>query len=355
MSAIGRAHGRVNLIGEHTDYNGGFVLPALIPQETVVKAGRKPGQTVRVRSATLGDFTFELGSEKAGHHWADYVQGVTRILSAQGIGLSGMELEISSTVPIGSGLSSSAALNLALMRAFRALFGFALGDREMALLCQKVENDFVGARVGIMDPMACALAKPGHALFVDTRSLATEDIPLPANASLIVIHSGVSHRNVGGGYNERRAQCEEAAGILGVVSLRELELSRLGEYEGKLRPLVFRRVRHVLTENQRVLDFVAALKTGALEKAGALLGASHRSLRDDYEVSIPPIDVLVDCLSRQTGVFGARMTGGGFGGSVVALAGASEAATAAMAAAEEYVRASGETPVVLVPVEIYGG
>ena len=346
--ASGSAHGRVNLIGEHTDYNGGFVLPTLIPQQTTVSAQRRADQEVHIRSS-LGSFQYQLGKEKPSQHWSDYVLGVTHVLAKVGHRLSGMDLEISSNIPIGSGLSSSAALNLAVMHALRELFGLDLSDRQAAPLCQQVENEFVGARVGIMDPMACALALPGHALFVDTRSLQTENIPLPSEASLIVIHSGISHRNVGGGYNERRAQCELAAKTMGVTSLRDIDLSRLQECEKILPEVVFRRVKHVLTENERVLQCVQALKTRQLDKVGELFDASHRSMRDDYEVSLPEVDCLVECIRKQVGMYGARLTGGGFGGSIVALVRAEHAAHAAGAGAREYAARTGQTPKVMVP------
>jgi galactokinase len=211
-----------------------------------------------------------------------------------------------------------------------------------------------------MDPIACALAKEGFALFVDTRDLSTRNVPLPPDAELAVIHSGVSHQNVGGGYNERRMQCEESAHIMGVTSLRDLapeptsaaSLSALlGRCQESLSPVQFKRVRHVLTENQRVLDCVAAFTAGDLTKAGQLFDESHRSLSEDYEVTIPETDCLVACVRAQSGVFGARMTGGGFGGSIVALTKKGSAAQAALAGARLYQTKTGKTPSILVPKE----
>jgi galactokinase len=350
------AHGRVNLIGEHTDYNGGFVLPTLIRQSTTVHANPRKDFEVSVKSEGLGEFKYQLGEEKSEKHWGDYIRGVTRILAQSGHNLRGMDLAISSTVPVGSGLSSSAALNVALMRAMREMFALDLPDKAIPKLCQQVENEFVGARVGIMDPMACALAKEGFALFVDTRDFSTRNIPIPEDAELAVIHSGVSHQNVGGGYNERRAQCEDSARIMGVSSLRDLDPSPgqgapltelLARCEAKLSPVQFRRVRHVLTENKRVLDCIQAFTDGDLAKAGFLFDESHRSLREDYEVTIPETDCLVECVRAQSGVFGARMTGGGFGGSIVALVKKGHAAEAARAGARAYQEKTGQKPTVL--------
>jgi galactokinase len=218
------APGRVNLIGEHTDYNGGFVLPAPIPQRTRVQLAPRPGDRVRVLSTSTGSepASYTLGTESPGQGWLDFVQGVTRLLRDRGHRLTGFDARIKSDVPLGSGLSSSAALTVSLLRALRAAFALELDDLHMALAAQEVENRFVGAQVGVMDPMACALGQDNAALFLDTRSLHYERVPLPPQADLIVINSGVAHQHAAGDYNSRRAECEQACKVLGVPQLRDL-------------------------------------------------------------------------------------------------------------------------------------
>src|SRR5437870_5593789 len=224
------APGRVNLIGEHTDYNGGFVLPTAIPQRTRVEIAPVAGRSVRVWSsamATTGTVSYTLGEETPGRDWLDYIQGVTQILAAEGFPLSGLDACIESTVPLGSGLSSSASLTVSLMRALRIAFALDLGDVQIAVLGQRVENEFLGARVGIMDPMAASLADEGTALFLDARSRSYERVPLPAGADLVVLHSGVAHKLTGGDYNTRRRECEQACALLGVPQLRDLRVADL--------------------------------------------------------------------------------------------------------------------------------
>jgi galactokinase len=343
------APGRVNLIGEHTDYNGGFVLPTAIPQRTRVELAPRPDRTVRAWSSAAETRQYTLGAEAPGQGWLDYVQGVTRLLAADGHTLGGFDVRITSTVPVGSGLSSSAALTVSVMRALRNLFALRLDDVQVARLGQRVENEFVGARVGIMDPMAASLADAGTALFLDARSLHFERVPLPAGADLIVVASGVSHRlAAGGGYNTRRAECERACEVLGVGQLRDLGAADLGRIDTLPAPLN-RRARHVVTENDRVLAAVAALGAGDLARLGGLFYASHASMRDDYEVSIPEIDLLVDLARADGAIYGARLTGGGFGGSVVMLGHAGAGAAAADRIARAYAARSGQTPRVLVP------
>jgi galactokinase len=346
------APGRVNLIGEHTDYNGGFVLPSALPQRTVVELARRSDDTVRVASADVAGgaapVEYRLGAEAPGRDWLDYVQGITAVLRADGCSLGGFECRIASRIPVGSGLASSAALEVALLRALRTAFDLALDDVALALAAQRAESDFVGARVGIMDQMAASLADERSALFLDTRSRAWERIPLPAGAALVVIDSGVAHRNVGGEYNARRAECERAATLLRVPALRDVASTRLDEVAALPEPLG-RRARHVVTENARVLDAVAALRAGDVGRLGALLDASHASLRDDFAVSTPEVDLLAALARARPEVHGARLTGGGFGGAVVALARPADAAAVAGAIAREYEAQSGRRAAVLVP------
>jgi galactokinase len=346
-----RAPGRVNLIGEHTDYNDGFVLPAPIPQGTDVELGRRPDRRIRAYSEDIKDAAiceYELGSEARGGGWLDYVMGVTQALSREGCEIGGADIWIRSEVPLGAGLSSSAALEVSLLRALRAAFSLELDDVRIALLGQRAENDLVGAPVGIMDQMASSLAAPGTALFLDTRSLEKRLVPLPRGAELIVVSSGVTHNHAAGDYKTRRAECERAAEMLGVASLREVGSADLGRISALPDPLG-RRARHVVTENLRVLAAVHAMEVEDLARLGELFYASHQSMRDDYEISIPEIDALVELAREDPDILGARLTGGGFGGSVVMLAKRGSAAAAAPRIASLYAQKTGKTPAILVP------
>jgi galactokinase len=344
---VASAPGRVNLIGEHTDYSEGFVLPAAIPRKTVVQLARAPGPRVRAASdAAPAPATFQLGAERKEGGWSDYLAGVTHVLRADGHHLEGFDALISSDVPLGAGLSSSASFEVAVLRALRSAFALSFDDLELARLGQRVETEFVGAPVGIMDQMAASLADRGSALFVDTRTLAYEKVPLPETADLVVINSGVTHRHAGGEYRSRREECERAAQLLGVRVLRDLTPADLPRIEALPAPLD-RRARHVVTENERVRQAVAALRSGDLPELGALLAAGHASLRDDFQVSIPEIDRLVELAATTPGVHGARLTGGGFGGSIVVLSDREKAADAGESIAQRYARETGKRPMVL--------
>jgi galactokinase len=317
-----QAPGRVNLIGEHTDYNGGFVLPIATPQTTAVELAERPDRIVRVFSANVPDeercMDFQVGSESRTGRWIDYVAGVTASLSEQGHSVGGFDAHIASHLPLGGGLSSSASLEVALLRALNDAFALGLDGLSIARIAHRAETGLVGAPVGMMDQMAASLADTNRALFLDTQTLAFERLPLPAGAGLIVIHSGVTHRHASGGYQVRRAECDEAARLLGVSALRDVGMDRLRSL-GLSSPLA-QRVHHVVTENDRVLQARDALRRGDAESFGALMNASHASMRDDFDVSRPEIDVLVQLAQAEPAVFGARLTGGGFGGSIVALA-----------------------------------
>ena len=346
------ASGRVNLIGEHTDYNGGFVLPTAIPQKTHVQLSPRTDNRVNVKSGTveknISEAQYLLGEEEPKSHWLDYVQGVTAILAKDGIKISGFDCEIQSTVPMGSGLSSSAALEVSLFRAIREAFQLDLNDVSIAQLCQRVENEFVGARVGIMDPMAASLADLGTALFLDTRDLSYRKVALPKNVDLVVINSGISHRNVGGDYNTRRAECEKACEILGISQLRDFGPNDLPKLE-KLPDVNRRRAKHVITENERVLKAVQAMESENLALLGALFYESHASMKNDYEVSIPEIDEMVEIARSLPEVYGARLTGGGFGGSVVILTKKGYGFESGKKISGIYATKTGKTPTVLVP------
>ena len=341
------APGRANLIGEHTDYSGGFVLPVTIPQRARVELRRRDDDLARVHSVQLGATeTYRVGDEAPRRDWLDYVQGLTVV--ARPLPLRGFDARIDSDVPPGSGLSSSAALEVSMLRGLREAFGWELDDVQLALLGQRAEVEFVGAPVGVMDQMAASLGKPGAALFIDTQSLRTEPVPLPGPLAIAVVHSGISHDHASGEYRVRRRECEEATRALGVSSLRALGLEDLPRVEALPSPLD-RRARHVVTENARVLQAVEALRAGALERLGALLAASHRSLRDDYQVSVPDLDRLVALAAEAPGVFGARLTGGGFGGAIVVAARPEGLRASMERVAERYRAQTGRTATVLVP------
>jgi galactokinase len=313
------APGRVNLIGEHTDYNGGFVLPMAIPQRTRVELRKQPGARVRAESAGVDAAAeFVLGEEAPRGAWWDYLQGVTWVLRRERLAIGGFALRIRSDVPVGAGLSSSAALCVATLRVLREAFSLALDDLAVAQLAQKVETDFVGAPVGIMDQMASSLADDRTALFLDARSLAHERIPLPSDAAVLVIDSGIRHSHATGDYRVRRQECEQAARLLGVPQLRDAGVADLDRIARLPEPFS-RRARHVVTEDARVLGAIEALRVRDLRSIGRLFTESHASMRDDFQISLPEIDRLVRIALAAPGVLGARLTGGGFGGSIVAI------------------------------------
>jgi galactokinase len=303
------APGRVNLIGEHTDYNGGFVLPIAIDRFTTVAARPREDGVLRAHSLQVAD---DSG-------WTKYIKGVVRALGDDGVDVGGADVLVDSNVPTGGGLSSSAALEVASAAALSALAGAALEPKRLASVAYRAETTYVGVPVGIMDQTVVAMAEEGHALFLDTRSLETEQLPFdPCAAGLhvVVIDSGARHRLDDGRYAERRRQCEAAASALGVDQLRDATTEQVdvADIDETLR----RRARHVVTEDERVLRAADLLRAGDVVALGPLLLASHASLRDDFEVSIPELDHIVGEAVRQ-GAVGARMTGGGFGGSAIAL------------------------------------
>jgi galactokinase len=347
---IAHAPGRVNLIGEHTDYNDGFVLPAALPLRTTAELAPRRDRNVRVWSAEFADSepdTFALADLTRAENWTDYLRGMLWALGADDLS-NGFDVRVASTVPLGSGLSSSAALLIAFARAVRDACDLQIDDLQLAVLARKAETDFVGAPVGIMDQMACSLAGEAGALFIDTSTLAYEHVALPETAALLVVDSGVRHSHVSGEYRTRRDECRRAAASLGVSTLRQVGEGDLRAI-GSLPEPLNRRVRHVVTENARVLATVAALRAGDLAEAGLLFLASHASMRDDFEVSTPAVDALVEAARSIPGVYGARLTGGGFGGSIVALTDPSRALAAGRSVVAQHHRRFPGQARVLIP------
>jgi galactokinase len=328
-----RAPGRVNLIGEHTDYNDGFVLPMAIDRSAWIALRPRDDRRVEVAALDLGvEDGFDLDRPERHRGWIAYLEGVAWALRGAGHALTGWEGVLASDVPRGSGLSSSAALELATMRAFEAVSGFVWDPAAMAALGQRVENGWMGVNSGIMDQLISAAGRADHALLIDCRTLATEPQPLPEGTAVVILDTGTRRGLVDSAYNERRAQCEAAAAAFGVPALRDVDLDRFEREGDILDPLMRRRARHVVAENARTLEAAAALRARNAAALGELMNASHDSLRDDFEVSSPALDAMVTCARTQPGCFGARMTGAGFGGAAVALieAGAADAFTAAV-------------------------
>jgi len=322
-----RAPGRVNLIGEHTDYNDGFVMPAAIDLSTWVKISPLEQRKLQILSENFNEqIEIDLDDQSLARrgHWSDYPIGVAVMLERSGRRLHGARLQIRGEVPIGSGLSSSAAVEVATACALVANSGLTIDARDLALLCQKAENEFVGARVGIMDQFVSLFGQAQKALMLDCRSLEFELLPLPDNIRLIICNTMVKHELASGAYNERRAQCEAgvkhlAKFVANVTALRDVTLEQLEQFGSDLPEVVYRRCRHVITENARVLAAAKALEQGDLKEFGRLMAESHQSLRDDYEVSSEELDLMVELAQKLEGVYGARMTGGGFGGCTVNL------------------------------------
>lgn len=325
---IFRAPGRVNLIGEHTDYNDGFVMPVAINFDTWIAIGERADRTLHTRSVDF-EGTVDLpldglaGAPRG--HWSDFVRGVAAVLQGSGRHLSGANLLIQGNVPIGAGLSSSASLEVATALALLGSSHSSVPPLDLVKMCQRAEHEFVGTRCGIMDQFIAVFGQSGRALMLDCRSLNYELLAIPEDARLIICNSMVRHNLAAGEYNRRRADCERGVSILRkhlahVTALRDVSLFDLETHREELPEVIYRRCRHVISENQRVLDAANALRANDLEKFGQLMRESHRSLRDDYEVSCRELDLLVAIASECKGVYGSRMTGGGFGGCTVTLA-----------------------------------
>lgn len=335
------APGRVNLLGEHTDYNDGFVLPTAIPQRTTVELGFSSDAQHHFYSEDL-DERVSISNHDSPQGFASYVFGCIRLLEKEGYTVPPVNLYCRSLVPIGSGLSSSAALEVATLRGLRSLLKLEVDDVRIAQLAQQAEIQYAGVECGIMDQMASSLADTEHMLFLDTRTLERQVLPFPTGAEILVMDSGVPRTLAGSGYNQRRAECEEAARLLGVKALRDVSDPQAVEV---LPEPLRRRARHVITEDNRVLEVLQGVSP---ERFGELMNASHSSLRDDYEVSVTALDTLVAMLQETPGVFGARLTGAGFGGASVALVAANQARAIAQDVLERYNRA-GYAGRILVP------
>ncbi len=320
---IVRAPGRVNLIGEHTDYNGGFVLPMAIDREVHIAARRRADRVVRMIALDFGGdesiFSLDAIGRDDAHAWSNYLRGVALMLQRLGASLPGLDLLIHGNVPIGSGLSSSAAIEVAAVTAFLTFGESKLTGVEIAQLCQRADNEFVGVKSGIMDQFISALGRAGDALLIDCRDLSYEYVPVPRGAMIVVCDTMKRRGLVSSEYNTRRAECEEAARLLDVPLLRDVSLPVFEPREHELPPLAAKRARHVITEDARVLQAVAAMRRGDLFTFGQLMDASHASLRDDYGVSSPELNAMVDIARAQPGCFGSRLTGAGFGGCTVNL------------------------------------
>ena len=316
-----RAPGRVNLIGEHTDYNDGFVMPMAIDRAAWIALRPSGDRRVTVHALDFGESdTFDLDHlEPAPGSWTDYVRGVAWALQQHGYATAGWEGVLVGDVPVGAGLSSSAALELAVARAFNAVAGWPWDPTRMALAGQYAENKWVGMNCGIMDQMISAAGVAGHALLIDCRSLAISPMPLPPGIAVVVLDTATRRGLVDSAYNERRAQCEAAARHFGVVALRDVSVAQLAAAQPDLDGLTYRRARHVITENERVLQACDAMRAGDAPALGRLLDASHVSLRDDFQVSNRELDAIVEVAAVHPACLGARMTGAGFGGCAVAL------------------------------------
>lgn len=346
------APGRLNLLGEHTDENQGLVLAVALAERTRVAAAPRADRTVRAYSATLRkdrSFSLDAAWTRRGK-WLDYVEGVARALAARGVPTGGADLYIGSDVPLGAGLSSSAALTLALTLAFAALAGVELAPRDVVAVAQAAEAEYVGSRPGVMDHLVAALGRAGHATLVDCRSLETSDVPIPElSAKLLVCDTRVRPDPLSAAVRMRAEECRQALDLLRsrgfeLASLRELAVPRLDEATRGLPPLLARRVRHVVRENARTSAAVDALRRGHLAGLGRLMSGSHASLRDDYEISYAELDHVVDTALRLEGVLGARMLGGGLGGAVVLLVRSERLASVAPLLRESYRQRFGAEP-----------
>jgi galactokinase len=340
-----RAPGRINIIGEHTDYTGGLVMPAAIDRWCNLAIAPNNSRHLTVHAADLAaDDIVDLDALPRRGGWIDYVAGVASVLMREGITVPGADMMIVGNVPMGAGLGSSAALEVTVARALTALAGVEASGADIARWAQQAENAFVGMPCGIMDQFASANGRADCALVLDCADLSVRYVMLPKHVAFLIVDSTINHAHVGGEYRERRADCEEAAKLLGVKSLREVDIVHLPRELAKLPERIAKRCRHIVTENMRVVAAETSIRKGDMHALGGLLNQSHVSLRDDLEVSIPEVDALVAVAQKTPGVFGARMMGGGFGGSIIAAVRADGIDAARAAIVEEYGAQIGKMP-----------
>lgn len=355
-----QAPARVNLIGEHTDYNDGFVMPCAIDYQTVISAALRDDDLIKVIAVDYENqqdsFTPSADLEPHPEYlWANYVRGVIKFLCARGYQLSGAELVISGNVPQGAGLSSSASLEVAVGETCKQLFNLDLDGKTNALNGQQAENQFVGCNCGIMDQFISALGEEGKSLLIDCRSLETKSVTMPENVDVVIVNSNVKRGLVDSEYNTRRQQCEQAAQFFGVKALRDVTLEQFEKVKSEMDPMVAKRARHVISENERTLRACDALQNADIALMGELMGASHQSMRDDFEITVPAIDSLVEIIKEQLGhQGGVRMTGGGFGGCVVALVPHDLTDKVCQAVEDQYPKVSGLKPTIYVCVPSNG-
>ncbi|MCX2497488.1 galactokinase [Plesiomonas shigelloides] len=349
-----QAPGRVNLIGEHTDYNEGFVLPCAINYQIIVTAAKRSDSMVRVVSVDYGnDFDeFDIKKDiifKKNKMWANYIRGVVLCLLKRGCNLGGVDISVGGNVPQGAGLSSSAALEVVIGQTFKELFNLAITQAEIALNGKKAESEFVGCNCGVMDQMISATAIDNHATLLDCRNLTIEPVPIPENISVIIINSNVKRDLVDSEYNFRRQQCEEVAHFFGVKALRDVTIEDFNANSYKLNCVLTKRARHIITENHRTIEAAKALSKNDMKRMGTLMAQSHESMKNDFEITISEIDFLVEIVKDIVGERGgARMTGGGFGGCVVALVPLELVDTVMYAVKSRYKLATGIDPSVYI-------
>jgi galactokinase len=360
---IFRAPGRVNLIGEHTDYNDGFVMPVAIQFYAYVAIAPRLEQRIRVHSRNFGEsaeFSLAENGEGPKGHWSDYVRGVARVLRGYGIPVSGADMMIGSEVPVGSGLSSSAAIEVASVLALLSVADRKLSPIEIARACQKAEHEYVGSMCGIMDQFIACFGRAGQAVLLDCRSLTYEFLAADKAVRIVICNTGVKHEHASSGYNRRRADCYAGVSAIKahrmptISALRDVTSKSLEDCKDCLPQTVYRRCRHVVTENERVTRAAKVLKSHDMETFGMLMYDSHLSLRDDYEVSSKELDLMVEIARTVPGVYGARMTGGGFGGCTVNLVRADATEEFIATVKQEYAGATTITPAVYVCVAAQG-
>jgi len=351
-----RAPGRVNLIGEHTDYNDGFLMPAALNLYTYVAVTPRPDRRLRVYSENFDEACdVDLDSIRPGKsgHWSDYVRGVAGVLESSGYKLRGADLAIASEVPLGSGLSSSAALEVSTAWALLSNSEINVDRNAIPQICQQAEHLYPETKCGIMDQFISCHGRAGHALMLDYRSLDFQLLPLPGDVRLMVCNTMVRHEHASGGYNTRQGECQEGLRALQqalpeIRALRDVTIDELEQHRSRLSPLIYKRIRHVVTENERVKMAASALQAADMAKLGELMADSHRSLRDDYEVSTPELDLMLELARDQKDVYGARMTGGGFGGCTINLVHSARAGEVQQRLEQNYEAKTGLSPTIII-------